>query len=396
MIVPPMKCLMSLAMPLICLAGWCQPPVETIILKGNIYEPVTVSVAGRIMRVTSLPFSFGLPQRDIPTSVTVTSENYRYAPFFIQSYTKEEYKEAERFGEKLDRVYIVYGEPLANSVSTVDNKSDRVADTVNPTPQPLSDVDTGIPVARESRDDVFALVIANEHYQDVACVDNAINDGEVVAAYCRTALGLPEKNVRLVKDATLGNIKREINLMRQIAGAYGGKAAFLVYYAGHGVPDELTRGAYLLPVDGFAADISTCYSLSDLYAVLGEMPSAKTIVLLDACFSGATRQGGTLASARGVAIRPKVCVPGGNTLVIASASGDETAYSYKEKGHGMFTYFLLKKIKEKGGGVKLGELVEYVRDNVSRLSLVVNGKSQTPTATPSPSVGSSWTEWGLD
>lgn len=259
-----------------------------------------------------------------------------------------------------------------------------------------SDVDVQIPATGKVAENVFALIVANENYQDVARVPNALNDGEIFARYCRNALGLPTTNVHLVKDATLNNIKREINLLRQIASAYNGSASFIIYYAGHGIPDESTRSAFLMPVDGYVADLSTCYSLADLYKALGEMPSKKTVVFLDACFSGAARGDGMLASARGVAIKPKADAPAGNTVVMTSAQGDETAYPYNEKQHGMFTYYLLKKLKETRGNVTLGDLLEYVRGNVVRKSLVVNGKSQTPTAVPSPSLPAGWQSWKLN
>ena len=68
-----------------------------------------------------------------------------------------------------------------------------------------------------------------------------------------------------------------------------------------------------------------------------------------------------LATARGVAIKPKASTPGGNVIVFSAATGDETAYPYDEKGHGLFTYFLLKKLQENKGNVTLGELSAYLR-----------------------------------
>lgn len=259
----------------------------------------------------------------------------------------------------------------------------------------IPDVDKDIPVSRLSNTNLFALVIANENYQEAATVENALNDGEIFAEYCKKTLGIPATNVQLVKNATLNNIKREINRMRQIADAYKGDASFLIYYAGHGLPDEKTRDAYLMPVDGFHSDISTCYSLAELYDAIANMPSKKTIVMLDACFSGATRDGDMIMAARGVALKPKTTIPSGNTIVFSSASGDETAYPYSEKKHGLFTYFLLKNLKETKGETTLGELADYVQDNVMKKSIIINGKSQTPTANASQELGNEWKSWKL-
>ncbi|MBD5360869.1 MAG: hypothetical protein HDR87_09220 [Bacteroides sp.] len=262
-------------------------------------------------------------------------------------------------------------------------------------PEPKSDVDINIPVTGLRNENTFALIIANENYHDVAKVDHAINDGAIFARYCHDVLGLPESNVHFVKDATLNNIKREIRLLQQIADAYNGQATFIVYYAGHGIPDEQTHKAYLLPIDGYTADISTCYGIDELYNLLGKLPAAKVVVFMDACFSGATRGSGMLASARGISIKSKSGVPTGNTIVIASAQGDETAYPYEEQQHGMFTYFLLKKLNESNGQVTLGNLVDYIVDNVKKKSIVINGKSQTPTAISSDKVLNDWQNWTI-
>lgn len=259
----------------------------------------------------------------------------------------------------------------------------------------ISDVDIDIPSINMTSDKTFALVIANENYQDVSKVENAINDGEILAKYFENTLGIPQKHIHFIKDATFNNVKRELNFLSKIADAYKGDASFIVYYAGHGIPDEHTQNAYLMPVDGFSSDISTCISLDEVYSNLNTLNAKKIIVLLDACFSGATRNDNMLFSARGVRIKPKATKPQGNCIVLSSTQGDETAYSYPDQNHGLFTYFLLKKLKESRGDVNLGELINYLQDNVLRHSLIINGKTQTPTVQTSENLTDNWKEWTL-
>lgn len=269
----------------------------------------------------------------------------------------------------------------------------------NPSPQKIetkkSDIDVNIPSVADTNDNTFALIIANEAYQNVAPVPNALNDGQIFADYCAKTLGLPKANIHLVCNATYTNIKRELNLMQQIAEAYQGKAKFIIYYAGHGLPDEASKDAYLMPIDGYGADLSTCFSLNHFYASLGSMPSAQVVVLMDACFSGSLRGEGMLASARGVAIKAKSSEAKGNMVVLSAAQGDETAYPLDSEHHGMFTYYLLKKMKETKGAANLGALYDYVKDNVVKKSLVINGKRQTPTSIPSTQAAANWRQWML-
>ena len=195
--------------------------------------------------------------------------------------------------------------------------------------------------------------------------------------------GIPEKNIHFVTDATLNDIRGEINWISKVTNAYNGEASIIFYYAGHGILDESSKTAYLLPTDGYGSDVNTGYKLEKLYSQLGALQAKSVLVFMDACFSGAARSGDMMASARGVAIKASTAKPSGNVVVFSAAQGDETAFPYKEKGHGMFTYFLLKKLQESKGNVTLGELSKYITDNVSKQSIVINSKSQTPTVIPS-------------
>ena len=258
-----------------------------------------------------------------------------------------------------------------------------------------SDVDKNIPQTTIVNDKTFVVIIANEDYQSVAKVPFALNDGEVFSQYCHKTLGIPQNHIKLVKNATLNNIKHEINWLTNVINAYKGEAKVVFYYAGHGIPDESNRTSYLLPVDGNGSDVTTGYKLDNLYETLGKMPTKSVTVLLDACFSGAKREGDMLASARGIAIKAKQGQPVGNMVVMSASQGDETAYPYKEKQHGMFTYFLLKKLQETHGDVNMSDLSNYITTQVSQKSIVENGKSQTPILVPSASVGTIWQQWSL-
>ena len=258
----------------------------------------------------------------------------------------------------------------------------------------VSAVDENIPETNVKNSNTFALIIANENYQSVASVPYALNDGKIFREYCLKTLGIPEKQIKYVPNATGNQIKAHINWLQTLAEVFT-DPHIIFYYAGHGIPDESSRTAYLLPIDGTGSDVTTGYKLDDLYAVLGKMPAENVTVFMDACFSGSKREEGMLALARGVAIKAKSGMPQGNMVVFSAAQGDETAYPNNEEKHGMFTYFLLKKLQDTKGDVTLQELGEYITRNVSQQSILLNGKSQTPCVTPSASLDASWREWKL-
>ena len=251
-------------------------------------------------------------------------------------------------------------------------------------------LDINIPVTNEENKKTFAVIIGNENYERVTKVQYALNDAKVFASYCKKTLGLPKDNIRIYRDATYGTMLSALDDIKSIASAFEGDLNVIFYYAGHGVPSESDKTAYLLPVDASGQHTEVCLSTKRLYDTLDGLHAKRVLVFMDACFSGAQRGEGMLASARGVALKVKQDAPKGNMVVFSAATGDETAYPYKEKGHGLFTYYLLKKLQHTKGDVTLGELSDYVNKEVRRQSVVINHKSQSPTVVPAAGM-SDWT-----
>lgn len=243
-----------------------------------------------------------------------------------------------------------------------------------------SDVDVDIPVTQAVNDRMFAVIVANEYYQQEQNVPYAIHDGEIFREYCLKTLGVPEDHVHLVVDATLNNIRFEVDWLSSMLEAHQGEARGIFYYAGHGIPDEVNRNAYLMPVDGYVGNLASGFGLDDLYAQLGSSGAEAVFYFIDACFSGATREGDMLAQSRGVTVNSKAGMLQGKAVAFTAAQGNETAFAYQEKSHGLFTYCLLKKLKETRGDVSIGELADYLNTQVARMSVEACSKIQHPTA----------------
>lgn len=259
----------------------------------------------------------------------------------------------------------------------------------------ISDVDTNIPETEAYNPNTFVVIFANEDYRYVASVPYAKNDGKIFQQYCEKTLGIPADNIHHVENASLNDIRYHLAWLNKVCDAYNGNASLIIYYAGHGIPDETNKTAYILPSDGNSTYVQSAYKLDDFYQRLGAMSAKSVTVFMDACFSGSKREEGMLASARGVAIKAKNGLPQGNMVVFSAATGDETAYPNNEEHHGMFTYYLLKKLQETEGDVTLKDLGDYITTNVRQQSIVKNGKSQTPTITPSATLTADWQNWKL-
>ena len=306
-----------------------------------------------------------------------------------------EVKIRERYGKYAESKTInlplnqqIAGHTIAINENVVENNSSDITQvTIG------SDVDKNIPQSKRVNSNTYVLIFANEKYKNVASVPYALRDGDVFRQYCEQTLGITTKNhIRTYKDATYSDILSGIEWLKT-ALAVNTDACGIVYYTGHGVPDEASKSAYLLPVDGNSAIMRTAYSVDELYRELGST-NRQVTVFLDACFSGAKRDGAMLASAKGVAIKAKAGAPQGKTVVFSAATGDETAGFYRQQQHGMFTYWLLKMLQQTQGSVTYKQLNDYLLNNVRRSSFDENGKVQTPTVMTGAEA-TDWQSWTL-
>ena len=247
----------------------------------------------------------------------------------------------------------------------------------------LSMIDNDIPSALVVRNNTYALVIGNERYRFVADVPFAKNDATVFAEYCKKALGIPIENVHLCEDATKHMILEQ-ELTDWLGDIKDRKyKRLIVYYAGHGVPDIKDHNkAYLLPTDVYGTKPEQGIALDVFYSILGNLGFERVTVFLDACFSGVNRDNDGVNSERAVEVEAEDTKPVvGNLIVLAAAHGNETAQSFQEEGHGLFTYYLLKELQQSEGMVTYGRLVDQVQKNVSNVAPTLElRKKQTPKA----------------
>ena len=241
-----------------------------------------------------------------------------------------------------------------------------------------SDIDVDIPVVTSPDPNRFALIIGNEDYsssqtnlQTESNVEFAVHDAEIFKEYAIKVFGIPEENIIFRKDAKVMDMQRAINQVNSIAKNSKGKAEIYVFYAGHGFPDEQSKEPYLIPVDVSGSDLQFAIKLNDFYKKLTEFPTKRVTVFLDACFSGGGRNLGLIA-ARGVKVKPKDILLKGNIVVFTASSGEQSSLPYHDKVHGMFTYYLLKKIKETKGEINLFDLSEYLSTEIGIRSVIVN------------------------
>lgn len=258
-----------------------------------------------------------------------------------------------------------------------------------------SDIDRNIPEIPEKKPNKVALIIGNENYagnlNPEINVEYARRDAEIFRSYAIRTLGVEEKNAFFLTDATSGLMKREIDRVVEMVKRMGPETELIFYYAGHGYPDEMHQAPYIIPVDVTSSNLTSAISLEEVYRKFGGTGAQKILVLLDACFSGGGRNQGLLA-ARAVRIKPRNELIEGNMVVFSAASGEQSALPYHSQKHGIFSYFLMKKLQDSQGQVSMGEMSNYLRSQIGVESLRVNGKLQDPTVIVSPALINDWEE----
>ena len=257
-----------------------------------------------------------------------------------------------------------------------------------------SDLDKDIPSVGFARNDTYALIIGNQNYRFVANVPYAIHDARVFSEYCKKTLGIPAENIHVTEDATKQMILEEElqDWIEAIPERENKK--LIVYYAGHGVPDVKNHNkAYILPTDVRGTNPKRGIALDEFYQRLGDLAFNQTSVFLDACFSGVNRDNeGVSEGLRDVELEAEETEVGNGSLVVFSAAqGNETAQGYTDEGHGLFTYYLLKEIRDNYGNVAFGALADNISKNVSKKAMELKmRKPQRPVANPSESIADKW------
>ncbi|MBI4823824.1 MAG: tetratricopeptide repeat protein [Nitrospirae bacterium] len=249
-----------------------------------------------------------------------------------------------------------------------------------------SDVDELPSIKAKPNKNAYAIVIGIEEYrQKLPKADFAAHDAKTVSEYLTNVMGYSGENVvTLLNDhATMSDFVKYFE--KWLPNRVEKGATIFVYYSGHGAPDPKAGEAYLVPYDGDPTFIvETGYPLKRLYESLGRLEAEVVIVALDSCFSGG---GGRSVLAKGT--RPLVITMDNSMVlsqkiaVLSASGGAEISSTYDEKGHGLFTYFMLRGLKgeadvNRNGSIEIGELFGYLKPEVERIARRLYNNEQTP------------------
>lgn len=254
-----------------------------------------------------------------------------------------------------------------------------------PFPTTKSDVDELPQVKTKPNKNAYAVVIGIEQYrQKLPKADFAAHDAKIISEYLTKTMGYPEENViTLINDRALKS-DMEKYFDRWLSNNVEENGRVFIYYSGHGAPNIKNGDAYLVPYDGDPTFIAeTGYPMARLYESLGKLKAKEIIVVLDSCFSGGGGRSVLAKGAKPLVITINAPNIQNNIAVMTASTGDQISSAYEEKGHGLFTYFLLKGIKTEDvvktdGSIKMDDLFGYIKPQVERIARKQYNNEQTP------------------
>lgn len=257
------------------------------------------------------------------------------------------------------------------------------------------DVDMNIPEGEKAGKYDVAVVIGNKNYapSGIPNVEFADRDARIIKEYLIRAFGFDPDNILHHEDATFARFNELFGSERDPKGKLykyvkEGVSRVFIYYVGHGAPDLESGEAYFVPVDANPQYIaSNGYRLQTFYSNLSKIPAKKITIVLDACFSGNSEKGLLFKNISPAMVRvKKEYASPTQALLITSAAVDQVSTWYPEKKHSLFTYYFLKGLQgeadlNRDKKITMGEMKEYLKENVPYMARRLSGMEQTPVVT---------------
>ncbi|MFN3821590.1 MAG: caspase family protein, partial [bacterium] len=255
----------------------------------------------------------------------------------------------------------------------------RSSPSISPVEEIGVDVEIGLPRAVKENRDGVGVVIGNSNYRkvnkDVPDVEFALRDAEWVRRYLVQVLGYREGTILYISDASFAQLQEVFGTRGDPRGRVSDlikrdQSDLFVYYSGHGAPSVEDKRGYLVPIDCHPRAVKmNGYSLDVLFENLGQVGARSVTIVIDACFSGLSGGGEMIigeASPVGLVITDPT-VRWRDGVLYTAGRGDQLASWYRDKRHGLFTYFFLKGLKgeadlDRDGVIRAGELALYLSD----------------------------------
>lgn len=349
-------------------------PQNVICLSGNenLYFP-TLQVGETKDIVYSLIVSGNYTSMNIPVTIKISEKNGKYA---------ENKTINLELNQNMASNKIVVNPDIKDNTNIIDISKLH------------SNVDTDIPDLGKSYSNRFALIIGNQDYKFLASLQEAytLNDAMAFKIYAEKLFGIPANNIYYIPNATKDDLsKMPGTKYYKLLNRLNSNSEVIVYYSGHGIADNNGNG-YILPTNANVIynnvekriEIINGIKTSDFLNEIANKNIKQLIVFTDACFSGTDKGDASISkniAKNGMRQVKKDDVLPNNTIYFSATTDASPAYPYQDAKHGLFTYALLKALKNSNGNLSYEQLFDKIQIEMNN---IVNGASFNFNATQAP------------
>lgn len=211
----------------------------------------------------------------------------------------------------------------------------------------------------------YALIFAVNDYDEWGDLSNPVYDANAIEEELQEYYGFETELILNPKKVDV------LTKIREYAGkSYQSKDQLLIFFAGHGKFDEITRMGYLATVDSRISDeVSDSYISHSAYRdYINNIPCEHILVVIDACFGGTFDQVLARAGSRGndaqyyeltrtEFIERKLKY---QTRKYLTSGGKQYVPDGRPGAHSPFTRKMLEALRNYGGGDKILTFTELL------------------------------------
>lgn len=218
--------------------------------------------------------------------------------------------------------------------------------------------------------DVFgsyhALIIANNHYENITDLSTPMHDAKAVAKILRDKYGF---KIKMLLDATRYDMLTALNDMRR---QLTDKDNLLIYFAGHGAYDKVNKRGHWLPVDAEPDSTANWVSTIEITDIVNEMSAMHILVVADSCYSGALSRSGNTDLDPGMSPEMRAkwlrAMAKAKSRHVLTSGGVEPVVDDAGNGHSVFANAFIAALQEGDGTVESSALYRKVEERVENRS----------------------------
>lgn len=135
-------------------------------------------------------------------------------------------------------------------------------------------------------------------------------------------------------------------MLYQVSRIAGARDTVLIFYAGHGIYEQATQGAFWLPIDARAGLPTSYLSAATISNAILRLEAGNVLVISDSCYSSALLRGGGSAEAvEGDRLRALQRLADKRSRVVIASGGNEPVADGGGDGHSVFARALLTRLE---------------------------------------------------